>query len=85
VQTRFACPFRHLPLSGGQIFARYGKASEICFINGMGGIVMWNLLHSSLGIVYGSLELGFLQYGDRKVPTGKVIGFIGHPKSMRVP
>jgi len=47
VQTRFACPFRHLPLSGGQIFARYGKASEICFINGMGGIVMWNLLHSS--------------------------------------
>jgi hypothetical protein len=38
-----------------------------------------------LGIVYGSLELGFLQYGDRKVPTGKVIGFIGDPKSMRVP
>ncbi len=38
-----------------------------------------------LGIVYGTLELGFLQHGDRKVPTGKLIGFIGHPKSMRVP
>jgi hypothetical protein len=81
VLTKFACPFRHLPISGGQILARYGKASEICFINGMGEIVMWNLL----GIVYGSLELGFLQYGDRKVPTGKLIGFIGHPKSMGVP
>jgi hypothetical protein len=38
-----------------------------------------------LGIVYDSLELGFLQYGDRKIPTGKLIGFIGHPKSMGVP
>jgi hypothetical protein len=38
-----------------------------------------------LGTVYGTLELGFLQHGDRKVPTAKLIGFIGHPKSMQVP
>jgi hypothetical protein len=51
---------------------------------------MWNLLHRSCErasryIVYGTLELGFLQHGDRKVPTGKLIGFIGYPKSMQVP
>lgn len=49
------------------------------------GIFFTALVKELLGIVYGSLELGFLQYGHRKVPTGKVIGFIGDPKSMRVP